>query len=518
MLRARDVEHIFDEGAAIVPDPIAEVTSLLDALDDKSPLAKVEESLRSLALALNGADPLRRATVREAAKKKLENIGISAPARLLDAALGNGGDKTEEQQGRPVMFDDPEPWPEAVGGAALLDDLVTILERFVILPQRVAEAVALWVLHVHALEAFSVSPILAIISATKRSGKTLLLELLSLLVPRRLFASSITAAALFRAVDKFKPCLLIDEADTFLRDSDELRGILNASHRRASAFVVRTVGDEHEPAFFVTWSAKAVAMIGKLPGTLEDRSIVISMKRKAPGEQVERFRADRAGLELQDLKRRALRWAADNLDALRKADAEAPGTLNDRAADNWRPLLAIADLAGGEWPERARAAAKALSQGVDEAESSPLIELLVEIREIFESTDRISSAELVECLGAKAESRWAEWSHGKPITQRQIARLLSPLKIKSGSIRIGNETAKGYVHEAFDDAFSRYTPVAIRHTVTNEQIREVMLKIDPSQVANVTDRKGEVTTRNFRDVTDVTDRKPLQGEIWEDDL
>lgn len=495
-------------------DPISELTSLLDALNENTPLVKVEDALRAVALALNGADPLRRATVREAALKKLEKIGISAPARLLDAALESGVLETSQQQGRPVLFDDPEPWPDPVDGASLLDDLVATLKRFVVFPSHAAEAVALWVLHAHALEAFSISPILAIISAIKRSGKTLLLELISLLAPRRLFASNITPSVLFRAVEKFTPTLLIDEADTFLRDNDELRGILNASHRRASAFVLRNVGDEHEPAIFATWCAKAIALIGKLPGTLEDRSVIISLKRKNLGEQIEIFRIDRAAPEFATLNRKAVRWAADNLDALRKADPETPSALNDRASDNWRPLLAVADLAGNEWPALARKACVALAGEVNETEGSALVQLLHDLRELFDSReiDRLASSDVAEALGPMEDRPWSEWRRGKPITQRQLAKLLAPLRIAPRTIRIGDGTPKGYLLEQFIDPFSRYLP--LRSATPPQAALSAGLRVisDPQQKAGVSDRKTGLSTQEERDVADVADRKPLFPE------
>ena len=497
-------------GGAESDDPIAALVSPLDDLPKNAPLAKIEAALRNLAVRLDGSDSLRRSTVREAALRKLEKIGISAPARLLDAALESGGPETSQQQGRPVLFDDPEPWLHPVDGAGLLDDLVSALKRFVVFPSHATEAVALWVLHAHALEAFSISPILAITSATKRSGKTLLLELVSLLVPRRLFASNISPAALFRAVEKFTPVLLIDEADTFLRDNDELRGILNASHRKASAFVVRTVGDEHDPAIFATWCAKAIALIGRLPGTLEDRSVLISLKRKSPGEQVEKFEIDRVASEFATLKRRAARWAADNLDALRKADPEIPSALNDRASDNWRRLLAVADLAGQEWPALARKACVALAGEVDEAENSALIQLLNDLRELFETrkVDRLASSDIAGALGAMEERPWSEWRRGKPLTQRQLAKLLAPLRIGPRTIRIGDGTSKGYLLEQFTDPFSRYLP--LRSVTPSQAALGAGLRVihDPPQKAAVTDRKTGLSTEERKDVTDVTDQNP----------
>ena len=277
---------------------IEDATQALDGLSENTPLVEVDKALRDLALSLSDADPIRRVTAREAALKKLKVIKFSAPAKLVDAALQtekNG--ESDLHQGQAIVFEDPEPWAGVVSGSALLDEIRGILTRYLVLPPHAPEAIALWIIHSCALDAFSISPLLAVSSPTKRAGKTLLLEVISCLLTRMIFASNIRPASLFRVVEKFKPCLLIDEADTFLRDNDELRGIINASHRKASAYVVRTVGDKHEPAAFSTWCPKAIALIGKLPGTLEDRSILIPMKRRGPGEKVERFRVEKLGSE-----------------------------------------------------------------------------------------------------------------------------------------------------------------------------------------------------------------------------
>jgi len=493
-------------------DPIAEATFPLDDLAENDSPAKVEAALRRLMPILDGFDPLRRATIREASIRKLEKIGVSAPAKMVDAAFQVGKDGTpNQQQGRPVLFDDPEPWPDVVDGAVLLDDITATLKRFIVLPPHAAEAVSLWVLHACALEAFTISPLLVVNSPTKRSGKTLLLQVISYLLVKRLFASNITPATLFRAVDKYTPCLLIDEADTFLRDNDELRGILNASHQKATAYVLRTVGDEHEAALFVTWCAKAIALIGKLPGTLEDRSILIPMRRRGPGERVERFRSDNIGPELETLKRKVLRWTADNLGRLSKADPEAPGELNDRAMDNWRPLLAVAELAGGAWLGKSRAAARTLSGTVDEGANSAAIQLLEDLRTLFSErdTDRLSSDVICEALGKMEDRPWPEWKRGKPITPRQLAKLLAGFEVSPNTIRIEGETAKGYTWEQLIDPFSRY--LAFPSVTTSQATPRAGLRdtSDPSQRDHVTDEKTELSPCNIKDVTDVTDRNTL---------
>ena len=188
---------------------------------------------------------------------------------------------------------DPEPWPDPVVGAKLLDEIVASARSHLILRPGASETCALWALAAHAHDCFEISPVLAATSPTPECGKTTLLSWLGEIVPSPLPSSNITAAAFFRAVDKRGPTVLIDEADTFLRDKDELRGILNSGHNKRSAYVVRTHGDNHEPRRFRTWAPKAIALIGKLPPTLASRSIHIKLQRKLPTETVEPLRADR---------------------------------------------------------------------------------------------------------------------------------------------------------------------------------------------------------------------------------
>ena len=149
-----------------------------------------------------------------------------------------------------------------------------------------------------------------------RCGKTTTLNVVNHLVPKGVLASNTSAASIFRIIERFQPTLLVDEADTHLKNNDELRGIINSGHHRTAAYVLRVAGDELEPKLFSTWGPKVIGMIGKLPATLSDRSVRVPLKRKRPEERVTRFRNVRPGA-LPDLKRRCIRWAADNLISLR---------------------------------------------------------------------------------------------------------------------------------------------------------------------------------------------------------
>ena len=370
-------------------------------------------------------------------------------------------------QGQVIRFAEIEAYPQPVDGVPLLDGIVAQIERYVRMSPEAALAVALWIVHAYCFNDFTISPRLVITSPEKRCGKTTLLRLVQALVPKALAASNITSAAMFRTIETHRPTLLIDEADTFLPENEELRGIINSGHERGG-MVIRLVGDDHEPRGFSTFCPTVIAAIGSVPGTIEDRAVMIAMRRRLPSEKVARFRSDRAE-HLHELKRKIARWVADHKHGLRIADPQMPEALNDRASDNWRPLLAIADIAGLGWPQAARAAAMALSaDGTDQGEQSRGVTLLTDIRRVFDDrmlaggkdAGRISSTDLVFALTNFVDRPWATWSRGKSITPASVARLLKTFGIIPGTIKLADgKQPNGYKRSQFDDAFGRYLPV-----------------------------------------------------------
>ncbi len=386
-------------------------------------------------------------------------------------------------------FADVDPWPDPIQPAALLSEVADTVRRFIICQPETAHAVALWVGMTWLMDVVQVAPLAIISAPEKRCGKSLLLFLLGRLSYRPLTASNITPAALFRAVDAWRPTLLVDEADAFMKDNEELRGLLNCGHTRDSAYIIRVVGENFTPTKFNVWGAKALAGIGHLADTLMDRAVTLELRRKLPHENVERLRHAEPGL-FDDLAAKLARFAEDYRDAIRRARPELPANLNDRAQDNWEPLLAIADVAGGMWPELARKAALKLS-GVDSPTMSIGTELLADIQEVFEhkGVDRISSADLIAALCDDDEKSWATYNRGKQITPRQLARKLDGYGIKSKTVRIGYTTPKGFELEQFDEAFARYlspTPPASATSATSSNDKAL-------HVADETPRCGNKT-------------------------
>jgi putative DNA primase/helicase len=266
---------------------------------------------------------------KEAPTEKGEGEQVPENSTVSSADDSGSVSSAQDQkvESRSLVPPDPEPWPEQVDGAELLDGLVAVFHRHLSLPEGAAEIFALWVLFAHAFKAVDVSPRLILISPEPECGKTTALSLLGRLVPRRILASNVTTAVIFRAIERYRPTMLIDEADTFIDAGDEIAGILNSGHQPETAFVWRCDGDDHEARGFSTWSPLAIARIGDdLPAPLRSRSIVIRMQRARCDEDLERLRAmHHAGLD--DLCRKGARWAVDHLDVLRDADPEMPEAL-----------------------------------------------------------------------------------------------------------------------------------------------------------------------------------------------
>jgi putative DNA primase/helicase len=263
---------------------------------------------------------------------------------LLRAMQPTGAEAS--QAGQAFTVPEVEPWPEEVDGDALLDELAQVYTRYLVLPTGGSTVLALWTLHTYVFEVFDTSPYLTLTSPQKRCGKSTVLMVASALCHAPLLVSNALPAALFRSIEMAHPTLLLDEGDTFVRDNEELRGIINSGHNKRTDFVLRTVGDNHEPRVFSTWTPKMLAGIGSLPETIRDRSVVLTMHRKTKAERVEKWREREVAL-YDDLRRRCVRWAQDHAQALAQADPVVPELASDRAADNWATLLAMADAAGG---------------------------------------------------------------------------------------------------------------------------------------------------------------------------
>jgi hypothetical protein len=353
-----------------------------------------------------------------------------------------------------------EPWPEPVDGDALIRDIIRKLHKHVVCSHDDALAIALWIMLAWVHDGVAThSPVLDVTSAEPMSGKSTTLGLIAFLAPRCLPSVEISEAGLFRSIELWQPSFAIDEFDTVLVSDEKaaLRSIINSGHTRGQG-IIRCVEPDFTPHYFKTFAPKAIGMVGrKMPSSTLSRCIVIELRRRKKDEPAEKFEHKDDG-ELADLRRRLLRWSLDNADALRGAKPLMPGQFDNRREDNWRVQLAIADLAGEDWGELARAAAVKIESSTDSRTSTVL--LLAAIKIIFENIDAISSQELCSKLAADEGSEWAEWGKSrKPITQNQLARMLKTHGIHPDQVRpkaLGGKQARGYHRSWFEDAWERY--------------------------------------------------------------
>lgn len=379
-----------------------------------------------------------------------------------------------------------------LSGAEVLDEVRATLTRYVVFAgPEAADAVTLYAAATYAAASANFAPRLIVKSPVKRCGKTrLIVDVLGHLVHAPMTAVSMSPAALVHSIDPDSPpTIILDETDTVFTkgaksdDRNELlRGILNSGFTRGVPYVrwdAQTRSRDECPTF-------AMAVLGgidngKMPDTIEDRAVIVTLRRKAPGEEAARFRTRRDGPKVKAVADRLSGWVTPRAVELGKAEPELPDALNDRAQDVWEPLLAVADLAGGDWPERGRRAALALS-GDAEDEAAESMRLLSDLRDVFDGADALHTAEILGALCKIEEAPWGNW-FGKPLDARGLARLLKPYDVRPTTVTIAGRTLKGYHRESLHDAWRRYLgPVSGTRTVGS--VGSVEPQVNPPTDAN----------------------------------
>src|SRR6516164_5654016 len=381
---------------------------------------------------------------------------------------GWGDAAREETKHDPVAYStDKKSMNVDIGPLAqLLNDVHAFLGRFVIYPSKEAhDAHVLWIAHAHLMDAWESTPRIAFLSPEPASGKTRALEVSELLVPNPVEAINVTPAYIFRKVgdqENGLPTILHDEIDTLFglkaKENEDVRGLYNAGHRRG-AVAGRCVvhGKKFVPEEIPAFCALALAGLGWLPDTILSRSIVIRMRRRAPHEKVTPFRRRVHAEEGNDLRGQLAAWGADAVKEMTEARPAMPDGIEDRNADMWEPLLAIADAAGEDWPKRARVAAVTLVAAAADREPSLGIRLLSDLRDIFGQAEQMTTAAILERLHSLPEAPWNDLK-GKQLNDRGLAFRLRQYGIKPKVIRVGDATPRGYTAEDLYDPWETYLP------------------------------------------------------------
>jgi hypothetical protein len=410
-------------------------------------------------------------------------------------------------------------------GATLLGELHATLTRYVILPSgEAADAVTLWIAASHAQPAWEHAPRLAVVSPLKRCGKSRLLDIVAETCHAPLITVNATIAAVVRSIGQDPPTLLVDEADTLwgskkqADQNEDLRGLLNAGHQRNRP-MLRWDVTSRTAEQLDTFAMAMLAAIGELPDTIMDRAVVIRMRRRAPGEQVDPYRTRRDAPPLNQLRDRLAGWAREHLRELHHAQPEMP--LEDRAADTWEPLIAVADLARGDWPARARSAAATMTaaEAQQEEDTSASVRLLGDLREVFGEAEALYSTTVLERLHKLDEAPWADW-YGHPLSARDLAKLLRPFGVRARNVREpGGEPRKGYARADLHEPWARYVPLPPLHPsqlgepagqpqqthVADPRAPSATSATPPGPVADVADRQNPSATGLTSHVAHVAD-------------
>jgi hypothetical protein len=391
---------------------------------------------------------------------KFRKVESELPLWVEGPSQAPGDDPDGNDQSPP---DTPESPTDA---AALFEAIYKFLGRFIIYPSEHARvAHVLWIAHTHLMDCWDSTPRLAALSKEPQSGKSRLLEITELLVPRPVSSVNASAAYIVRKISDpaGRPTILYDEIDTIFgkkpkEGSEEIRGVINAGHRPGATvgrctFGNGAVGTEDLEAY----AAVALGGLGWLPDTIMTRSVIIRMRRRKPGERVEPFRRRQHAKQGRALCRKLIAWAASIAGEMVLTDTwpEMPMGVEDRAADSWESLLAIADKIPG-WRDRARAAAIALVPAARDADSASLgIRLLEDLRTVFGTADKLHTSTILERLHKLEESPWGELE-GRPLNDHRLGKELRGYEVKSKMLRIGELSRKGYERTALQDAWDIY--------------------------------------------------------------
>ncbi|MGP5050715.1 DUF3631 domain-containing protein [Brachybacterium alimentarium] len=413
-------------------------------------------------------------------------------------------------------------------GHEILDDIEQAFRRFTIQQaEQDYEALALWTLYTHAAASFDYAPRLVLTSAEKRSGKSRTMEIAAAVAYAPMMTASVTPAALYRSIpdDGDTLTVFVDEADTIYgknassETAEALRGFINAGFRRGAP-TIRVEGPNHTPTTFFTFSPVCIAAIGRLPDTVTDRAVNIRLRRRKNTETVDPYRIRLHEPALKDIAESASEWARENKEFL-ASHIPSDMPVDDRAADLWEPLVAVADVAGGSWPDRARDAARHHTglEGDDEDESAG-IEMLRDIREVLElhHGDRISSRSLTDLLRGKEESRWAE----EDLKARRLTITLREFGLRT--VRMPGGAANGFFISKFEDAFDRYLspPTALPPPTEAQQVHKthfsgltsVNVNVSPEErVSTQVHTPTEVHDYNTRSEPESVPSVPSDGSV-----
>jgi len=486
MIQGKNLEEAAQEFENSAQKPPKEKTfkdyckeSGLSKIKPRPNLETIKEPLTEFARLTAGLSALDKKITMEQLKDFLEDKNVKGGHAIASEIFKKpekkkGGEDSEDTlPGKPLDLELPEPWHEPVKTYEILDHMLSLVKRFLFLPEHADKTIALWHLFAWAFPAFWISPRLYFFSPEKECGKSTALKLLFTVSPKAAVGISMTTASLFRTLEQHAPTMFLDEADQWINEkgNEDLKAILNTGHTIQFAYVLRVAGDEHEVRKFTVFCPIAVGCKGRLWDTFESRCIPIKMQRASGDLDLEDFSEDPAFFaQFSDFKRKCCRWSQDNIETLRKKNISRliPKGLSAREKDNWNPLFKIAALADEElladgktavWVKYAQEAAIGIAESAPPVETLG-VKLLTDIRAVWYidgKPEKMHTADIIAGLEKMEDRGWDTHAKGKPITGSKMGWYLEKYDIKSTNIRLNGGVKRGYLMSGFNEAWPLYT-------------------------------------------------------------
>ena len=343
------------------------------------------------------------------------------------------------------------PWPDPVDTAELLAGIEAKFRRYVVTSDANVTATTLWVPFTYLVEVALFATKLIFQFPDRDAGKSTALDVIYWMVQRPYLAIEATGPVLYRIIDKLRPTLFLDEADSLFKRSTVLGHIVNSSFENRPAKIARS-GKGKEYFEYEHYCTQAIGMLGLgMPDPTLSRCIICRIWPALPSEEREEF-GKRDDAEFATLRRKLIRWSVDNAVALQAAKPE--GDFSNRTRDLWKLLFATADLAAGAWPKRARAAALELE--TDRDEPSEGRRLFAALRDVFGKRDEMTSADICTALNADPSDEWVNFRGKGPISQTQLAALLREYGIKTQKVTSPTGVRlNGYCRAQLKNAWAR---------------------------------------------------------------
>lgn len=415
--------------------------------------------------------------------EKKEGTGAVGTATGPKVAIADSRATLDNANGQLPPDDKPPSDAVSIDGADLLDRIHAFASRLIGYSSHLDSIThALWIAHAYLMGSWFTTPRLAVLSEEPGAGKTRVLEVTGMLVPRPILSSNMSPAYIFRKVadQENVPTILFDEVDSIFgpaaRGNEDLRGLINAGYRKGSRIGrCETIKGQIVPVDYPTYAAIALGGLKALPNTIMTRSVVLRMRKQPDGFAVEELDPYCHEPVAQALCQELEAWAESVTDKARSIKPSLPAGLTNRNAEIWRPLIAVADLAGGHWPGLAR---KASIDAVASAKiNDPKYRLLADIRPCFGDKDRLTTALLLDMLREDEEAPWGDLFAGQR-GSRELAKMLRHFGIRPITIRITDEglnigrTPKGYMREWFEDVWKKHLPAPNATSATDATSQE----------------------------------------------